>query len=145
MNDRRASVVVCDDIRVEVNGKLVLIGLYTSDIVIPTDIFTAFQMHFLFMAECVRSDPFKSLRFEVMLPGNDPVSVTASVPPALDEKLLPERERMYVRQDVYISPANLRPGRIMAKVIHERGEIDAHAGWIVTAGLAAAVVAPPNL
>jgi hypothetical protein len=133
VNNRCASVLVCDDIRLEISGKLIIIGAYTQDIVIPSDEFVVNQIYFLFLAECQRSEPFKSLKFEVTLPGNEPVAVDMGKPPPLADDVMPERERLYVRQAIQIPAAKLRPGKIMARVIHDGGVINAGAGWIVKA------------
>jgi hypothetical protein len=123
-----ASVIVCDDVRAEASGKLIAIGIFTTDIAIFSDEHTAPQLQFLFYAECETNDPFKSIRFEVTLPGEQPVfSEIQKLPPPPP---VPGRSRAFMRQIITIAPAALRPGKIIAKVIHERGEIPLSAGWV---------------
>ena len=126
---REASVIVCDDVRTEMTGKLIVIGVYTTDIAIFSDEQMSPQLQFLFYAECDHSDPFKSIKFEVQLPGEKPAFVeTANLPPP--PPITSGRSRSYIRQLLTVAPATLRPGKITARVVHDRGEIPVSAGWI---------------
>jgi hypothetical protein len=121
----------------EINGKLIIIGVYTTDIGIINDVHTSPQMLFHFSASCDVTDMFKSLKFQVTLPGGSPVS-TDVVLPNDPTPPPPDRTRFTARGTVNISPAVLRPGKILAEVIHESGEIPVPAAWITK------IPSPPN-
>lgn len=125
---REAYVIVCDDIRTEASGKMIIIGAYTGDIAIFADSDSSPQLTFYFRAECDVDDPFAFIRFEVTLPGEEPAVFEAALPPPPPMPL--ERRRAYVRHIMRIAPATLRPGKIVAKVVHEKGEIPLSSGWI---------------
>jgi hypothetical protein len=129
----------------EASGKLIIIGVYNNDIVIPTDEFTATQMQFLFSAECLRSDPFQFVKFEVTLPGNDPLIAAPEHIVQVPDTYMPERKRLYIKQAIAVTAVKLRPGRILARVIHEKGEIPVRGGWIVKLEApSAGTVTPPS-
>jgi hypothetical protein len=126
---REASVIVCDDVRFEITGKLVIVGAYTADIAIAADEQPTPQLQFLFRAECDINDPFTAIRFEVTLPGTEPViaeSKNLGPPPGVSAG----RTRISVHQLISIPGAVLRPGKILARVVHEKGEIPVTATWI---------------
>jgi len=126
---REASVIVCDDVRFEVTGKLVIVGVYTADISIVSDEQPTPQLQFLFRAECDINDPFATIRFEVTLPGSEPIvaeSKSLGPPPSVSAG----RTRISIYQLISVPGAVLRPGKILARVVHEKGEIPVSATWI---------------
>jgi hypothetical protein len=129
MNDRQASILICDDLLISVGGKMLLLGVYNSDIVINADEATIAQLVVLFQLETSVHDPFLSAIVEVKLPGAEPVR--ASVPMPQSAPPSPDRTRLTIRWPVTIQQAILRPGRIETKVIHERGEILSGNQWVV--------------
>jgi hypothetical protein len=138
MTERAAHLLVADDLRIALTGKLDLYGIYTGDIIIPGERLVANQLVFLWTVETDAKDPFQTLTFEITLPQAEPnrfsLSLLAS-PPIPDG-----RTRRYVKQPQLVQPAILRPGRIQAKVIHERGEIPVRGPWIVSADSSTPVV-----
>jgi hypothetical protein len=138
MTERTAYLLVADDLRIALTGKLDLHGIYTGDIVIPSEKLVANQLVFLWMLETDAKDPFQSLTFEITLPQAEPnrFSLSVLVPTPIPEG----RTRWYMKQPQLIQPAILRPGRIKAKVIHEKGEIQLWGPWIVSVGSSVRVV-----
>jgi hypothetical protein len=126
---RQASLLVADEILFTLLGKAVLQGIYTTDLFIAADPTPLPQLIFFFIAGTDASDPFKSLAAQVTLPGSDPATqlIPILVPPPS------ERTKLFVRYPMLLSAPILRPGRILAKMIHENGEIPVSAPWIVPA------------
>jgi hypothetical protein len=140
MISRNAHVIASDDLRVEVGGKLTIVGMYTGNIGIATDPYITPQMVFTFFVYTDVDDPFLSLTFEVTPPGeNTPLSMNVSLPPLERRpKMAPESKGTIYRIPMFASSLTLRPGRVKARVIHERGEIEA-------LGIPIIVRAPPQL
>jgi hypothetical protein len=129
MIPRHASVLICDELLFSLTGKFNLLGNYTGDIAIPSDPNTALQLVFYFIVETDVSDPFQLLTFQVTLPKSEPVVQVVPVPPLLPPP--PDRPRWTLRWPLLIPQPVLRPGKIEAKVIHEKGELIAGTPWIV--------------
>ncbi len=132
--DRQVSVLVADDIRTEISGKFVIIGAYTQDIRIASDPFYAWQLWFLFEIESDIDDPFLYLVLEVTLPEQPTVSL--HVPETTLRawsQAAPGRSRRKLTQPLVVHPAVVRPGRIIARMVHERGGTEAVAPWIALA------------
>jgi hypothetical protein len=125
----QATYMVCDDVRVEWNGKAIVIGIYTSDLTIPSTPVAVTQLQFFLIFECGVSEQPKKIRFEVTLP-NQP---TAHWELRLPENIpVPEgRTKFTVRQPFAVMNAVLEPGQIKAKVTYEETEIDLGGPWIV--------------
>ena len=138
--DRQASVLIADDMVMSLLGKINLSGIYTSDIVIPIDPFGVPQLVFLFSLETDVSDPFQHIQLQVIFPTQQPVEMSVS-PPAIPPSSLPEqRTRLLMRQPFLIQQPLLRPGRIQAKVLHDKGEIDiASLPWISLSNQSASI------
>jgi hypothetical protein len=124
---RQASVLISDDFYVSLVGKFIIHGVYTSDIVIPTEQIIVPQLVFLFQVEADLNDMFQRLRVEVTLPEQTPRTLDVPIAPPPP---LPDRKRWLLRIPFLVQQAVLRPGRIEAKVIHETGEIVATTPWI---------------
>jgi|SRR5208282_4581275 len=132
---RQAFVTVCDDVRIEINGKLIMIGVYPNHIIVPAEPFVASQLVFNFYAESDINDPFTSVTLEVTLPKQPPqrMEVPLGVPA---QPISPGWTRWYVRYPLTLRPAVLHFGKIVARVIHDKGELEAGAPWVLS-------VAPP--
>jgi hypothetical protein len=129
MTERTAYLLVADDLRFALTGKLDLHGIYTGDIVIPSEKLVANQLVFLWMLETDVKDPFQLLTLEITLPQAEPNRFSLSLP----AQTIPEgRTRWHMKHPQLIQPAILRPGRIEAKVIHEKGEIPVTGPWIIS-------------
>jgi len=130
MSERTASVLVCDDATWSLTGKINLFGVYANDIVIPHPELLFNQIVFYFDIQTGFDDPFHHLAIQIEFPGEQPIlqpmptETPPSPPPAGRTKLIYKIPLM-VQQRV------LRPGRIIAKIIHERGQIDAGGVWVV--------------
>jgi hypothetical protein len=132
MADRHASLLVADEIYFNLYGKAILQGIYHHDLGITGEQSTAPQLVFFFIAETDVSDPFKSFAVEVTLPGNGPIRNDIPLIPAeIIAAANPGKTRLIYRQPLLVPAPVLRPGRIMAKVIHERGDMIVTAPWIV--------------
>lgn len=128
---RQASLLVADEIYYNLYGKAILQGIYSGDLTIPVDPSSSPQLIFYFMAETDLSEPFQSLAIEVILPGNQPIRNFVPVPPPdFVRSVSPGRTRAYYRHPLLIPAPVLRPGKIEAKIIHERGELIVGAPWI---------------
>jgi hypothetical protein len=125
MTERAAHVITCDDLRVEIGGKFIVVGMYTGGIVIPANEMAVNQIIFLFMISTEIDNPFESLACEITLPGSDPIRINISLSNApVDEKMrsLGARRRIYNFPMMIANPI-FRPGRVEGKVIHESGEL----------------------
>jgi hypothetical protein len=134
MSGRQASLLVCDDLLVSMNGKLTLLGIYTSaDITILAESTTIPQITFLFLIESDADDPFEKISVEVTLPGQ-PTARTEMPASALPSSPTPPgRTRRLYKLPLLIQGAILNPGRVDAKVVHENGEIAVVGPWIMLA------------
>lgn len=71
---RYAALILCDDVREEVGGKLSMMGIYHKDVVLP-------QMPMVLRSLCVCvilnavKNIFSKCRFVLSLPGNKPLTV----------------------------------------------------------------------
>jgi hypothetical protein len=127
---RQASVIVCDDVTFTLNGKMNIHGVYTTDIGIPYDPYMGSQLVFVFLVETSPDDPYKALELSVELPGGGqklrmPIVVPGLRPTASDQI------RWTFRYPLLLTVPVLHPGPIVAKVIHEKGEISAAAPVVV--------------
>jgi hypothetical protein len=136
MTDRFATVLVADEIYYNLHGKAILQGVYNTDIMIGNEEQQANQLIFFFVIETDIANPFRTVKVEVTLPGNEPVSNFVAIQPT---PLLPGRTRSILRWPLLIPAPKLRTGRIEAKVIHESGEILASVPWIISPQTVAAV------
>ncbi|OAF11769.1 hypothetical protein AYJ54_07875 [Bradyrhizobium centrolobii] len=128
--ERRASVVVCDDVLVAMNGKVFLNGVYTSDIAVPAEGLTVGQLVFYFTAETPKDNPFQKITLKVTPPGAVPAVLDIpleNLPPLSN----PERPKMFVRAPILLQQIQLRPGKIETTVLTEAGEeLDAGGVWV---------------
>jgi hypothetical protein len=146
---RQATVIIADEIYYNLYGKAILQGIYNTDLVIPVNPSTAPQLLFFFIIETDIGDPFNSLSVEVALPEEAvPVKNFVMIPPVqwmeAQAKAQPERTTFTVRHPLLIPAPVLRVGRIVAKVIHERGEILVSPQWISLNPIVAAAAAKAN-
>jgi hypothetical protein len=134
MAERQAFLMVADEIYFNLYGKATLQGIYQTDLGIAVDPSIIAQLIFFFVMEADVIDAFHSLAVEVTLPGSDPIrNEVAIFPPDITAAAMaatPERTRVTYRHPMLIPTPKLRPGKILAKVIHEKGEITVTAPWI---------------
>jgi hypothetical protein len=132
MAERKASAFVCDEALFSLTGKITISGMYTQDIVISSNEQQINQLVFVFTIETPISEPFKTLTLKVAFPGSDPIEVPAATAIAPIASADPRRKQIIYRQPVLIPQPTLRPGRIVASVVHESGEIEAGGFWVVS-------------
>jgi hypothetical protein len=128
MSSRIATIFVCDDILVSLNGKWNALGIYTADIIIAGDEVTATQIIVVFQLECDLVDPYTSITVEVQFPGEPARQLPMPILPIVSTQ---GRSRWTVRWPFLNQMVRLRPGRIQTKVIHDKGEIDTGGIWII--------------
>jgi hypothetical protein len=129
MSGRQATVFACDDLLISLTGKFNALGIYTGDIVIPNEI-TAHQIVFVFQIEFDIDDPMSSAVLEVKFPGEENPRQLAV--PVGTVTPVEGRSRWIMRWPFAVQTVHLRPGCISTKVIHDKGEIDTTAFWIVS-------------
>lgn len=133
MSNRHASLLVADELMTSMNGKQVLSGIYTSDIVIPQNGITPQQLVFYFIIETDIADPFEQITIELTLPGEPTFSSPSpllTVPAFSENHEKPSRQ--ILRVPTLLNFPRLNAGKIQAKVIHDRGEIPVAAPWIIS-------------
>lgn len=129
MSERRASVIVCDDILYALTGKAFLQGVYQTDITIPGPELQIQQLVFYFSAETPKENEFKTVVLKVTLPGSPPAQIEVAIP-AFNAN--PGRKIMTLRAPLLLQQPILRPGRIEATVVTESDELAAAGPWIVS-------------
>lgn len=142
---RQAAVLPCQDIRLEYDGKFTIVGLFTSNIAIPVAPSLVPQIAFLLILDGDLPERLKSLAIELHFPG-------AAAPSKMDVPLdtlrhtepLEGQRRWRFQFPMVVGNAVLNPGRIVCKIIHDQGEIETGAGWIVTTPLLTPSVSPSS-
>jgi hypothetical protein len=116
----------------ENTGKMILIGSYTGDIIVPVEGFTIPKLAFLFTIDTPLAERPKHIDFELQFPGDDePIAFQLEVDEPLEVR--PEHTRWYLRQIVGTQNRPLRLGRIRATVVCDGEAIDMSAPWITLA------------
>lgn len=143
----QATMLVCDDVRAEWNGKYMLIGTYVTDMTISFEPFYVPQLQFFLIFECTLQERPKNLRLEITLPQQNPVHWNVPVPKELPPP--PEgRTRFHVRHPFGIFNACLMAGHIMGRVITDKGELELRGPWITkiqaSGPMAIAATSPPE-
>jgi hypothetical protein len=128
---RTASVLVCDDLLYGLTGKVLLQGVYTTDITIPGDELLVQQLVFYFSAQTPKENPFKSITLQVTPPVGDPAQLIVPVL-AIPAFTNPNRDVMIFRAPILVQQWLLRPGKIETTVITESGELDAGGIWVAS-------------
>jgi hypothetical protein len=128
MSNRFATLIVSDDLHVDLTGKFSIYGVYTGDIQIAVDPSSAAKLIFLVVAETDADDPFKSMVFQLKFPGEPEMQWPI---PTIPPPPVPGRNRHIIRWPFLILMPTLRQGHIEAKIIHEKGEILVAAPWIL--------------
>ncbi|MGO9486764.1 MAG: hypothetical protein ACLPX9_19690 [Rhodomicrobium sp.] len=128
----QASLLVSDDLLIALNGKWTIVGVYTGDIVVPSGGLVVPQMVFIFMVRVGVGELFERLEVEVLFPKE--AEPRRQVPPLMiDQTAIPKgRKQISLKWPFLISQPTLNPGRIQAKLIHDKGEIEVPGPWVVT-------------
>jgi hypothetical protein len=118
---RQASLIVADEALISVSGKLNVLGIYTTDINIPTDPLVVGQLVFLFVVESDPEDQYKKLDLRVDLPSGDFRQTAVNLGTLREGQA--DKIRWSLKFPLLFQNAILRPGPIVATVIHEDGVI----------------------
>jgi hypothetical protein len=129
--ERRAHVLVCDDVLFGLTGKVFLQGVYTSDITIPGDELVVPQLVFYFSAETSKDKPFKKVTLRVVPPGASPIAIEIPIE-TIPQVSNPDRPKMMLRAPVLLQQPTLRPGKIETILVTESEELDAGGIWITS-------------
>jgi hypothetical protein len=127
MIDRTAHVIVSDDLRVEISGKYVVVGMYTGNIAIMSNPHWVNQLVVTFLISTPVDKPFASLKLEVTLPELPPATMDVALGPPENRPVAPTEARLWMhRIPMFLHNQLLRPGPSRARVIYEDGELLAH-------------------
>jgi hypothetical protein len=119
--DRRASLLICDEILIAMNGKYTAAGIFTGDIVIPSPATPLPQLVTLFMIETSLHNPLKALSVEVNLPMDEVRRMDVPI-----NLLNPQTsaQKLFYKWPFLLQRLVLRIGFITARVVHESGTIE---------------------
>jgi hypothetical protein len=81
MTDHRGYTIFCDDIRREVGGKLTLVGIYRSEMVIPADLPIVLpKLGLAILVQALTKAPLNKFKLLIYLPGDtESPSLTAEL------------------------------------------------------------------
>jgi hypothetical protein len=142
--ERRASIIVSDDLYYAIAGKVTLSGIYIQDIVIPFAGAAINQLVFFATIETPKNRPFKSVSMKIQFPNIPPNITPIPVFPRVRASD-PSRTKIVIKQPILVQQILLHPGKVQATVIHEDGEIDAGSIWIALVEHAAPQNTQPEL
>jgi hypothetical protein len=129
---RYAFVIPCQDVRFEFDGKLTLVGMFTSNIGIPAAPTVIPQLSFLVLIEGDLSEYLQSLKIEILLPGTpEPTKLEVPVPPIPQPMPLEGQSKWRFQMPIILANVVLYPGRIVFRIIHDQGELEVGARWVV--------------
>jgi hypothetical protein len=138
-----ASLLVCDQIRVENNGKLLLIGVYSGNIAIPFEPIPQISLTFLFSVDCPIDEYPSKVSYEVTLPNGSPTRQEITSTPLEPN---PNHTRWHFRHVLSVENQPLYTGKIKARVLFNDQELEISSPWIEM--MAPAIVtnafAPPS-
>src|ERR1700722_33263 len=139
---RQASVIVADDATYTLSGKLNITGIYTTDIIIPNDPVVGAQLVFLFVIETEPGDPYQKLELRVDLPGGDSRQVPINLGGLRDGQS--DKIRWSLKFPLLFQGPILKPGPIVATVIHEKGILLPGAPLIIMTPVLPPIPTPPS-
>jgi len=126
---RQATVIAADEATLSLSGKMNIFGIYTTDIQILSDPTVANQLVFVFMIETDPAEPFQQLMVRVELPGGD--TRQQILAPQTFTEGRADTIRWSVKFPLLFQNPVLRPGPIVAQVIHEKGVLSPAAPFVV--------------
>ncbi|HEX5278687.1 MAG TPA: hypothetical protein VFW28_01285 [Micropepsaceae bacterium] len=140
MTDRHATFLVCDDVLIGLNGKIYIHGIYTQDLIIPTDEQALGQLVIFVLAETPIGKPFRVFKIQIQFPGESEPRIIDALPMALamPPSANPDRTVIKVRTPVMIPQPTLRPGAIEISIIHEEGTLLVGKQWVQSMAAATA-------
>lgn len=112
-------MLIADDIRAEASGKLIMVGVYTNDIMLPSEPFVVPQLYVLFAIEGDHPEHPESLTLRVTLPGEK--EITQHVPlswpkPGMVSSPEDVRQRWTLQVPFSLGFSTLRPGGIRGAI-----------------------------
>jgi hypothetical protein len=122
-----ASLIICDDVRVEFNGKVIMIGVYTGDMLIPAEPFIASQLYFFFYIDTPIDESPNKVTLEVTMPQQDASRWEFPIPEITSQ---PGRTKFVFKQPVSLLNPILHCGRIAARVLLDEKSLDVATMWI---------------
>jgi hypothetical protein len=131
MTEQFATFFLCDDLLVALTGKFTALGIYTGDIVIPTEPFTMPQLVAVFDIQTPIQKPFRSLMLQITLPGEKSprqLDISSTLLPGQ----IPGRTTIRMRTPFLIQQAVLNSGAINASVVHDGKMLAAGKQWVVS-------------
>ncbi len=141
-SDINVSLLVCDEIRIEITGKLIIIGLYTGDISVPVDGTFIQRLNFLFSVDGPLSSKPDEVQFKLTLPKTETNLSVGPVGTFLNPGGL--RKKWLLRHSVGVVNQQLYSGKIMASVIFNGEEHIPSTPWIaVVETPIGPIVSPP--
>jgi hypothetical protein len=128
-----ATVLICDDMRVENTGKIILVGIYPGELSILSDPSILSQICFFVSIDMPIDEIPKAITTEITLPNQAPNVTTSEITPDIESLKKPGRRKFLFRQLVGLRNVPLSPGRIELKVRCDETEIEVATPWIVMA------------
>jgi hypothetical protein len=135
MSKSKASVFVCDEVFINLTGKQLAQGIYTTgDITVPGPGARAAQLVFVFWVECALENFPGSATFKVELPNAQPHVVTLPVAQPNPASLIahPQRKISSFMQPVLVQQPVLNLGAIKSTVIMDGEEVSCEPIWITS-------------
>ena len=131
----QATILVCDDARLEISGKAFLVGIYLDDIAIPFISFQVQKLCFFLILEGDLNKVPQQAKLEITLPGLSPYQwdLPLSTPA---NPVTPGRTRFVYRHPFPVYNIPLSPGRIAGRILFPGGEAKIAGPWI-------SIVPPP--
>ncbi|MCL2714163.1 MAG: hypothetical protein FWD68_06135 [Alphaproteobacteria bacterium] len=124
-------MIICDDALFSLGGKTNISGMYSHDVIIPTRQQQIAQLVFLFTILTSKEEPLKALTLKITFPGSEPVNFPGNLT-GVPCRIPDDRKTIVYQQSVLVPLPILRPGKIIASVVHEAGEIEAGSLWVST-------------
>lgn len=129
--ERRAYVVVCDELLFSITNKLYLNGVYSTDITIPGDDLMLNQLVFYFTVETPKENPPSTIILRAVPPGGKFTELEINVQ-AVPQVPNPGRPKMILRAPLLVQNILIRPGKIETSAIVDGEELDAGGIWITS-------------
>lgn len=133
MTDRHATFLIADEALVSLNGKFLLSGVYTTDLIIPLEEAQLPQLVVFVLAETPVEKPFQTFQIHVQLPGESAPRILDATPMLRTAPRKEDRTLWRARVPFLIQMPTLRAGAIEVTVVHEEGRLSAGRQWVQAA------------
>ena len=126
-----ATLIICDDIRIEITGKSIIIGMYTGNLSITEEPSVITKLMFLFNVDIPLPYIPTVVTVEVTIPGVPvPLREEVKVPPPA-APIGPEHTRWIFRHAIGMQNITARSGKIVARVWVDDQELEISSALIV--------------